>query len=575
LKLALEPALKPAPATGRQPGYTDLIGRRRAGRHSGQRIDASNPGQHGEGMKWATGGAPRRHGPSPWLALGAVLVLAACASPPAPLPPGPPGHALAPRADTAFAPIESGLVARHGPSSSGFLPLRDSLEALRWRLVMIDAARHSLDLQYYVWFGDKVGQLLMARVVAAADRGVRVRLLVDDLSTLLHDMTHLELRDAMLRRLDGHPRIEIRVFNAWQQREVLGRFIEGSADFERLNHRMHNKQMVADNQAVIIGGRNIGDEYFGLNTDFNFLDLDVLAVGPAARQASRVFDRYWNSPRVRPLPRDTGPQAGGEPSSADQQALAALMADPRARRVLAGLQAWDTELAQLPRQLQPGTGRVLADAPLLDGEQAHATPVAVHELLRSARREVLITNAYVIPDARLLEDFRRLAARGVRVRLLTNSLASHDVPAVNSHYEGWRRPLLEAGVELHELRPDAAVQRDTVEIAPVRSEFTGLHTKSMVVDGRWSFIGSMNMDPRSETLNAEMGIVIDSEPLANALKAQAERDLSGANSWRLGTGAQGELTWVSDAGTLTRQPARSLWQRVQNLFFKLLPPQLY
>ena len=188
---------------------------------------------------------------------------------------------------------------------------------------------------------------------------------------------------------------------------------------------------------------------------------------------------------------------------------------------------------------------------------------------------MLITNAYVIPDDGFITELRRLTARGVRVRLLTNSLASHDVPAVNSHYERWRGPLVEAGVELHELRADAAIRRDVVDTAPVQGQFVGLHTKAMVIDGRRSFIGSMNLDPRSEEINSEMGVVIDSEPLAQALAAYMAHDMTGANSWRVERDGDQGLRWVSDAGTLTRQPARNAWQRVENLFFKLLPPRLY
>lgn len=516
----------------------------------------------------------RRFAVAAWLVLLLVLV-AGCASVPAPGPGPAPSQALPPRADSAFAPAAEALRTVHGEAGSGFRLLRNNLDALRWRLVLIDSARHSLDLQYYVWFGDKVGQLLMARVLAAADRGVRVRLLFDDLSTLLHDMAHVELRDAMLRQLDRHPRIEIRVFNAWQQRDLLGRAVEIGADFERLNRRMHNKQMVADGHAAIIGGRNIGDEYFGLHGDFNFHDLDVLALGPVVLQASTVFDRYWNSRWVRPLSRLAASGADEAPSAAHERALAQLASDPRARQVLAGLQSWAADLASLPGSLLPGRGVVHADAPARDPGTHNQTPVAFHALLRSATREVLITNAYVIPDDGFITELRRLTARGVRVRLLTNSLASHDVPAVNSHYERWRGPLVEAGVELHELRADAAIRRDVVDTAPVQGQFVGLHTKAMVIDGRRSFIGSMNLDPRSEEINSEMGVVIDSEPLAQALAAYMAHDMTGANSWRVERDGAGGLRWVSDAGTLTRQPARNAWQRVENLFFKLLPPRLY
>lgn len=505
-------------------------------------------------------------------------VLTGCATAPSPPPSAamtPPVMALAPQPGGALAALEDTVRARHGGGASGFLLLTANEDALAWRLAAIDRAEHTLDLQYYVWFGDTVGQLLMARVVAAADRGVRVRLLFDDLSTLLHDMAHVELRDATLARLARHPRIDIRVFNGWHSRSPLARAGEMLWDFQRLNRRMHNKQMVADNRVAILGGRNIGDEYFGLNADFNFHDLDVLGVGPVARQASAVFDRYWNSAWVQPLPRDAADGASAEPSAADREALDRLQHDARGRAALAGTRDWAPALAALPNRLQPGTSVVHTDSPARDAATRNHMPEAFRALLLQARREVLITNAYIIPDAQMMADLRALRERGVTVRLLTNSLASHDVPAVNSHYETWRRPLLALGVDLFELRPDAALQARLVDTAPVRGGFTGLHTKAMVIDRERSFIGSMNLDPRSQLLNAEMGVVIDGEGLAQQLAGQMLRDMSGANAWRVSLDADGTLHWTSDAGTLARQPARTAWQRVENLFFKLLPPRLY
>lgn len=507
------------------------------------------------------------------LVVGAALLAGCASAPPAPKPPI--DLAQAPRADGPFVAMEGQIRAAHGDQVSGFRLLRSNLEALRWRLVLIDSARHTLDLQYYVWFGDKVGQLLMARVLAAADRGVKVRVLFDDLNTMLHDMSHVELRDALLARLDRHPNIEIRVFNAWQQRDLVGRVVEGVGNFSRLNRRMHNKQMVADNRATIIGGRNIGDEYFGLNPEFNFHDLDVLGIGPAARAASAVFDRYWNSDWVRRVPRPDAAAAPVQASDADARAMAALEADPRSRSILAGLRTWDADLANLPGLLHPGRSQVHSDSPSLAGGVHNHTPEAFRALLLSAQREVLITNAYIIPDELLMQDLRTLAGRGVKVRVLTNSLASHDVPAVNSHYETWRRPIVDAVAGLHELRPDAALQRELVDTAPVRGEFVGLHIKAMVIDRQRSFVGSMNLDPRSEVINSEMGIVIDSAPLGQALAQAMEHDMSLANSWRVESDGQGGLRWVGEQETLTRQPARNLWQRVQNLIFKLFPPSLY
>jgi cardiolipin synthase C len=509
--------------------------------------------------------------------LGALLLaalLAGCATP-TPLPRPPPGAALAPSDGGALAAVEARWRAAQGEAASGFRLLRTNQDAVLWRLALIDSASHSLDLQYYVWFGDKVGQLMMARVIAAADRGVRVRLLFDDLNTLLLDMSHVELRDAALTRIDRHRNIEIRVFNAWRQRGLVGRVFEGAADFQRLNRRMHNKQMVADNRAAIIGGRNIGDEYFGLNPEFNFLDLDVLGVGPVARQASAVFDRYWNSDWVRRLPRQSDGELAAGPSTAEADAVAALESDARAHRLLVGQRSWHAEIDGLAASLHAGRSQVHTDSPSNAGGRSNHMPEAFRALLVSAQREVLITNAYVIPDAALIDDLRALAARGVTVRLLTNSLASHDVPAVNSHYERWRQPLLDAGVMLHELRPDAALARETVNTPPVQGRFIGLHTKAMVIDRRHSFIGSMNLDPRSEVLNAEMGVLIDSPPLAAALAAVMAHDMQPAQSWRVELDAQQQLRWRSDGGVLSSQPARNAWQRAENVFFKLFPPSLY
>jgi putative cardiolipin synthase len=412
-------------------------------------------------------------------------------------------------------------------------------------------------------------------VIAAADRGVRVRLLFDDLNTLLHDMDSVELRDAALAMIDRHPNIEIRVFNAWRSRDLLGRAAEAAAQFERLNRRMHNKQMIVDNRVAIIGGRNIGDEYFGLNTGFNFHDLDVLGVGPVARQASTVFDRYWNSDWVRRIP-FADPAAGPpERSTAQAEALARLEADARGRILLAGDQSWRPQLHELGASLHPGKSSVHTDSPSRAAAVHNHVPEAFRALMRSAQDEVLIVNAYIIPDANFMADLRELADRGVRVRILTNSLASHDVPAVNSHYERYREPILRAGAQLYELRADAAVKSAQVEFPPFRGRFVGLHTKAMVIDRQRSFVGSMNLDPRSEIINAEMGVLIDSPALAAALAAGIERDMGPENSWQVTLDADGRPKWSNDREMRTTQPARSAMQRIENLVFKLFPPSLY
>ncbi|MFN7572309.1 MAG: phospholipase D family protein [Betaproteobacteria bacterium] len=504
-----------------------------------------------------------------------ALALAGCATPlPQDLPRGAPGTALAPQPSGPLAQVEAALHARAGAEQSGFILLDRNDEGLRWRLTLIDSARHSLDLQYYAWWGDEAGALLIERVVQAAERGVNVRLLLDDLNTILQDAAHPRLRDRAAALLDAHPNIELRLFNPWRERELAGRALELAGNLDRVNQRMHNKLMVADNRVAILGGRNIGNEYFGLSPDFNFRDLDVLGVGPVARQASGVFDRFWNSGWVVPAAALGIPTTAAEGSAE----FAALRARLAAAPALAGFARepadWSAALAALPAQLQPGTSSVPSDTPDADAVNHHM-PATIRELIGSAQSEVLIVNAYIIPGPHAVERMRQQTARGVRIRMLTNSLASHDVPAVNSHYKPWRKPLLEAGIELYEARADAAIRATVADTAPVRSEFMGLHVKAIVVDRQRVFIGSMNLDPRSWGINSEMGVVIDSPGLAAQLGAIMERDMQPENAWQVTLAPDGSLRWRAGEVELTSQPARNFWQRVEDVIFMAFPRDLY
>ena len=483
-------------------------------------------------------------------------------------------QAQLPCPDSHFAPVEAAIAAQHGSDYSGFNLLEKSEHALLWRLTLIDSARHSIDVQCYVWFGDTLGRLMMDRVIKAADRGVKVRILCDDLSTMLHDMTHVEMRDGVLYRIDRHPNIQIRVFNPWDDRSLIGRGIGIVTDFKRLNRRMHNKQMVVDNRAMIIGGRNLGDEYFGLNLEFNFHDLDVLGIGPVARQASQVFDRFWNSDWVRAIPKPAT-DAKEPPDELSANAIRSMMTNPGLQAIEAGRTDWTAQIASLPTLLAAGRSEVHTDSPSRSVETRNQMPDAIRTLMRSTRSELLITNAYIIPDANFMADLRELGERGVTVRILTNSLASHDVPAVNGHYEKWREPILATGAQLYELRSDAEMRKELAEIPPLSGEFVCLHTKAMIIDRQRSFIGSMNLDPRSEILNSEMGVIVDSPLLAEKLAERMLRDMDGANSWQVVRTDDGELRWRSSAGELTSQPARSFSQRIQNVIFKAFPVDLY
>jgi putative cardiolipin synthase len=503
-----------------------------------------------------------------------ALSVVSCTSLPEKPPLGAPGQALAPRASGPLAEVEAAVRPPLGPDQSGFTLLDANEDGLRWRLALIDSARHSLDLQYYVWWGDESGSLLLKRVIDAADRGVRVRIILDDLSTMLEDGAHPKLRDAAAALIDAHPNIDVRLFNAWRSRPLGGRAIEMLGRMERMNHRMHNKLLVADNRAAILGGRNVGNEYFGLSPEFNFRDLDVLGIGAVARQASGVFDRFWNSEWVVPVKALEIPATPEDLKLSRAPARKKLEAAKSLARFPIDHHDWSAALAELPDRMHVGTSRVHTDTPDPDALNHHM-PEAIRNLIGGATREVLITNAYIIPGESAVKRMREQTARGVKIRMLTNSLASHDVPAVNSHYKQWRKPLLEAGVDLHEMRADAAVQPLLADTPPTRAEFMGLHVKAIVIDRERVFIGSMNLDPRSWEINSEMGVVVDSPGLAQALARAMERDMQPENAWRVTLDAQGQVRWTAGDTTLTSQPARSFWQRVEDVIFMAFPRDLY
>jgi putative cardiolipin synthase len=297
-------------------------------------------------------------------------------------------------------------------------------------------------------------------------------------------------------------------------------------------------------------------------------------VGQVAQQASHVFDRFWNSALVTPVAalklgattqdlRADAPEVRNELESTDSVDHFALDPDKSA-------------LAPLLTMLQPGSSQMLSDKPEQDADVVeHQMAPAMRALILSAQRELLITNAYVIPDATLVTLFQELTGRGVKVRLVTNSLASLDVTAVNSHYKSWRRRLLAAGVELYEIRADAAVRQTLADTPPTHSEHMGLHNKSMVIDRQTVFVGSMNLDPRSSWINSEMGAVVHSPTLAAELADYAEQQMLPENSWHVTLDDKGDIEWIDAQQTLHRQPARSEWQRMQGELFMLLPASLY
>lgn len=482
-------------------------------------------------------------------------------------------HALTPGATGPLAKLENDVREALGPDKSGFKLLDRNEDALTWRLALIDSAQHSLDLMTFLWWGDEAGDLVLSHVIAAADRGVKVRLIVDDMTTI-DDGKQTILRDVSNAAVDAHPNIELRVFNPWRNRGAVGRAVEFVGDFSRLNQRMHNKALIADGHAAIMGGRNLGNEYMGLNATFNFRDLDVVSVGHAARQVSSVFDRYWNSEWVRP---QAELDAGGTVDTLKTERAGLetrLRAATTLERFPLDARAWTDELAALSHALAPGTSRVTTDVPE-EQKVAHYLRDEVQKLWASAEKEVLITNAYIIPDEEAFSRTARELKKDVRFVMLTNSLASTDAAGVHAHYTDWRARLLTAGVEIFELKHDAKLLAEVVDTAPVRSGFVGLHAKTMVIDRRHVLIGSMNLDPRSWVHNSEMVMLIDCPALGVAMAALFERDVQPQNSWRVELDGASAVQWVSGEEVLHEAPAREAGQRIDETLNHLLPADLF
>jgi putative cardiolipin synthase len=336
---------------------------------------------------------------------------------------------------------------------------------------------------------------------------------------------------------------------------------------------MHNKLMVVDGHAAIVGGRNIGDHYFGLSHAYNFHDLDVFGVGYLARQGAEMFDEFWNSEWVASAGNLTTEPDAASAQESWQRIQANNATVEELERFPREPQDWTGELTALERGLHPGTSELVHDSVADETiDQSMITSMAF--LFERAEQELMITNAYIIPYLRNIYFLEDITERGVDVRILTNSLASHDVPAVNSHYEDWRDDFIGAGARLYELRADAAIQ-DVVDVSPVSGEFVGLHTKAAVIDRRFVFIGSMNLDPRSANINTEMGVIVDSPALGEELAELMIRDMDGRNAWQVLLDEDGDPYWVNSDEALDKQPSRGFMERVMNVIFRVVPKEQY
>lgn len=474
------------------------------------------------------------------------------------LPPNPDGHF--------FKILEDDLSTHTG--KSGIYPLANGRDAFLARLALVESAQYSLDLQYYIWHDDISGRLLAQSLYKAAERGVRVRLLLDD-----HTMAGM---DAMIATLNQHPNIEVRLFNPYMQRGF--RPLGYLSDFFRLNRRMHNKSLTADSLVSVVGGRNVGDEYFGATDGVLFADLDVAGVGDVAQKVSAEFDQYWNSEVC--FPAETILGAEHDKLAQSGQFPTQFTGDDASNGYLKLLA--ESSFARYLREgglpLIWATTEVVSDLPekaLGNHEkknnlfQKHIAP-----LMAKTEKELLLVSPYFVPTKQGEAFLSGIAKQGRSVHVLTNTLQANDVAVVHAGYIKHRQALLENGVKLYELKPES-----TIKTSKIKNMYSGsgasLHAKTFAVDGRYLYVGSFNFDPRSADLNTEMGVIIDNAELAGQLRMVLEADQL-HHAYAVSLNENGKAVWKTrgDDGELhssDKEPEASLFRRVQVWVASRLP----
>jgi putative cardiolipin synthase len=428
-------------------------------------------------------------------------------------------------------------IAAH-PNQTGAFVLEKGADALVARAWLADQARESIDVQYFIWSTDNIGILATEALLRAAERGVMVRVIIDDVL--------MNAPDDMLLALAEHPRIDIRIYNpnlsagvSWPRK-----LLNAITDFRAVNQRMHDKTFVVDRKLAITGGRNMAVEYFDYHHEFNFRDRDVLLVGQAAGAVSDSFERFWTSSLAAPVEDiyDSGKLDG----TFVRQLYANLHEYARkpenfAPIVHSAIEAVADNIPKLIGALSWGSVEFISDEPgkNLGGlEGGGRTSAILAGLVASARQSILIESPYLVLSDRALEVFRQARERGVRVAICTNSLASTDNLPAFSGYRQQRQKLFDMGIEVYEARPDAQVQTELMQRAPPLPpkppKFT-LHAKTMVIDGKAAFIGTFNLDPRSENLNTEVGAILHDPAVAAGVAQAIETDMAPGNSWNAKT----------------------------------------
>jgi putative cardiolipin synthase len=467
------------------------------------------------------------------------------------------------------------------PELSGFRLMPLAAYSLDARIELTRRAQYSLDIQYYLIQNDRTGRLFLRNVRDAAKRGVRVRLLVDDLYTFGGD--------PMFIGLSAFPNVEVRLFNPFccGRDGLLSKYSASLLDFRRVNHRMHNKLFIADSAMVIAGGRNIADEYFTRSLSGNFVDMDAFIVGAVVPKLANIFDAYWNSAQSYPVAQIIATQRSREELQEDFNRLVdegdQMMKVTLPPIDILGYGPITDDLEAGRLGLEWGMATAFADSPdkvmAMSAEAARSMSVTmnVFDVVMAARSEVMLCSPYFVPGAMGVQGFEDLHQRGVKVSVLTNSLASNDEPLVHAGYARYRPELLRAGVDLYELSPTRVLLNKRLDLAIPGASLGRLHAKTAVIDRSIAFIGSMNLDPRSDSTNTELGVIIRSPEFAReVLRVIQISKLQSA--YRLQFGPDGHsLEWLTtdESGEviLYAEPDTTFLLRLQNMLFSPFVPE--
>jgi putative cardiolipin synthase len=497
-----------------------------------------------------------------------VALLAGCASVNFDYPKSE-SHTIPDTGDTYLGVQVSDIVLDKPAGQSGFYPLADGVDAFAARLLIIDRAEVSIDVQYYLISTDLIGNTFVHALLRAADRGVRVRLLLDDIVTSGYD--------AGMAALDSHPNFQMRVFNPFN-RGAAGRTLGALGSFSRINRRMHNKSVTIDNQITIIGGRNMSNHYFGAAETKKYGDLDVMGIGPVVNDVSMMFDSYWNHYAALPVQAVAKPLE--DPTAelarvraaldlADDEIVNSIYAKVVEERYYGYLHSDDSIFEWAPYELVYDSADKIDKSKAKDAESI-TTPLL--ESLKNAESEVIIISPYFVPRKSGIEGFSALQKSGVDVTILTNSLAANNQFAVHAGYGPSRKPLLKNGIKLYEVRPDAHVSG--AEFVAYSGATTTLHTKAFVVDRKSVFIGSFNFDPRSININTELGVIIHSPKLAQFFVESIESKLE-TETYEVFLNQKEQLRWrtYNDGQEVIfdKEPETTWGDRFKVGFVRILP----